>query len=66
MLIGPAADEAATFYEAADWIGIAVSPSTRSILENSVDKNRTNPYYRLSDSTKDESYLDIGSKLDSI
>jgi hypothetical protein len=34
MLIGPAVDEAAELYEAADWIGICLSPSTRLILEN--------------------------------
>jgi hypothetical protein len=41
MLIGPAVDEAANLYEAADWIGISLSPSTRWILENSVDDTGT-------------------------
>jgi hypothetical protein len=36
MLIGPAADEAAQFYEDSDWSGIALSPSLGSVLENSV------------------------------
>jgi hypothetical protein len=32
-LIGPAVDEAANYYEKANWIGISLSPSTRSFLE---------------------------------
>jgi hypothetical protein len=32
MLIGPAADEAANLYEAAEWIGISISPSTAAAL----------------------------------
>jgi hypothetical protein len=35
MLIGPAEDEAAGLYEAADWIGISLSPCTRVFMENS-------------------------------
>jgi hypothetical protein len=35
MLIGPAVHEAATYYKKADWIGISISPSTRSVLQNS-------------------------------
>lgn len=31
----PAVHEAATYYEKADWIGISILPSTRSVLENS-------------------------------
>lgn len=35
MLIGPAVDEAAQYYETANWIGLSLSPSTRWILNNS-------------------------------
>jgi hypothetical protein len=36
MLIGPAVDEAAKFYEMSDWIGMSLSPSTGLSLENSM------------------------------
>ncbi|MGB6673078.1 MAG: hypothetical protein WBE34_11635 [Candidatus Nitrosopolaris sp.] len=35
-LIGPAVDDAANCYEKADWVGISLSPSTRSFLKQSV------------------------------
>jgi hypothetical protein len=35
-LIEPAVDDAANFYEKADWVGISLSPSTRSCLQQSV------------------------------
>jgi len=42
MLIGPAVDEAATYYEAADWVGISISPSTHAILRNYTSYRRSN------------------------
>jgi hypothetical protein len=34
MLIGPAVDEAALYYEKADWAGISLAPSTQAVLQN--------------------------------
>jgi hypothetical protein len=42
MLIGPAVDEAAMLYEAAEWVGMSISPSTRMILQNSECNNTSN------------------------
>jgi hypothetical protein len=36
MLIGPAADEAAEFYEAFNWVGFRISPSTATILDRDI------------------------------
>lgn len=36
MLIGPAADEAAEFYEAYNWVGICISPNTGLILDRDI------------------------------
>jgi hypothetical protein len=37
MLIGPAVDDAAQFYEVANWSGIAISPSLSSVLEGNTE-----------------------------
>jgi hypothetical protein len=36
MLNGPAVHEASIYYEKAEWIGISISPFTRSVLQNSM------------------------------
>jgi hypothetical protein len=36
MLIGPAADEAAEFYEASNWVGICISPNSGMILDRDI------------------------------
>jgi hypothetical protein len=36
MLIGPAADEAAEFYDASNWVGICISPNTGMILDRQI------------------------------
>jgi hypothetical protein len=48
-LIGPAVDEAANYYEKADWVGISLSPSTCLRLENSTVYTNSNPIvsYRI-------------------
>ena len=58
-LIGPAVDEAANFYENADWIGVSISPSTRSIPRRYV--GNTDPdfivEYHIPQTVKDDKMI---------
>jgi hypothetical protein len=46
MLVGPAVDEVASWYEAVDWIGVIYAPSAflHSILDSSIGADYVRPY----------------------